>query len=78
MQGKELKAIRHELGLSAVELGRALGYAGTDNSASVTIRRYEAKTNPRPIPPLVGRLAICFQLLYEKLGILPEDIDFSL
>ena len=74
MQGKELKAIRRELGLSAVELGRALGYAGTDNSASVTIRRYEA--NMRPIPPLVDRLARCFRLLYEKLGILPEDIDF--
>ena len=58
MQGKELKAIRHELGLSAVELGRALGYAGTDNSASVTIRRYEA--NLRPIPPLVDRLAKMF------------------
>lgn len=48
MTGPDLRAIRHKLGLSTVGMGRALGYGGSDNSASVTIRRYES--NGRPIP----------------------------
>jgi transcriptional regulator with XRE-family HTH domain len=58
MEGHELKAIRQELGLNTTQLARALGYGGADDSASVTIRRYEAGT--RPIPPLVERLVYMF------------------
>ena len=52
--GPDLKAIRHALGLSTTELGRALGYEGKDNTVSVTIRRYESEM--RPIPPRIALL----------------------
>jgi transcriptional regulator with XRE-family HTH domain len=55
MQGSQLKAIRRQLGLTTRELGAAIGYAGTPNTISVTIRRYEA--GMRPIPPWIARLA---------------------
>lgn len=59
MQGKDFKAIRKSLGLSVKEFGRALGYAGTENTISVQVRRYEL--NSRPIPPWIERLAIMFK-----------------
>jgi transcriptional regulator with XRE-family HTH domain len=63
MTGPELKAIRKKLGLSTVELGRALGYIGKDNSVSVTVRRYEAEM--KPIPPTIARLVA----MYGKHGV---------
>lgn len=59
MTGDEMKSIRHRLGLSAVELGRAMGYTGADNTISVTVRRYESEM--RPIPPWLGRLLEMFR-----------------
>ena len=56
-----MKTIRHSLGLSVVELGRAIGYEGNDNTVSTTIRRYEAP-NGRTIPPWIARLV---WLMYE-------------
>lgn len=54
MTGEEMKTIRHELGLSTVQLGRAFGYGGEDNTASVMIRKYES--GGRPIPVYLQRL----------------------
>jgi transcriptional regulator with XRE-family HTH domain len=53
--GPELAAIRHKLGLSLVQMGRALGYEGNRNTVQVAVHRYE--TDARPIPPWIGRLA---------------------
>lgn len=58
MTGTELKAIRTKLGLSVIQMGRALGYSGNDNTVSVQIRRYELGT--REIPPWIARLALMF------------------
>jgi hypothetical protein len=74
--GAELKAIRHRLGLSTIALGRALGYEGSDDTASVTIRRYES--DARPIPPWIGRLAEMFDMHGVPAGWtsrLPKMID---
>jgi transcriptional regulator with XRE-family HTH domain len=60
MTGEEMKSIRHRLGLSAVELGRAMGYTGADNTVSVTVRRYES--DMRPIPPWLSRLLLMFEM----------------
>ena len=68
MTGEELKVIRHGLGLSTTEFGRALGYAGELNTISVQIRRYES--GAREIPPWIARLAT----MYARFGI-PDDFD---
>ncbi len=68
MTGLELKAIRHALGLSVVQMGRALGYQGSDNTVSTTIRRYEAPQG-RAIPPWIARLVTMF----HRFGI-PKDL----
>jgi len=62
MTADEFKSIRKQLGLSTVEMGRALGYEGQDNTVSVTVRRYES--GQRPIPPTVAVLVG----LYGRLG----------
>lgn len=64
MTPAEFKSIRKRLGLSTVAMGRALGYEGTDNSASVTIRRYES--GMRQIPPAITVL----MTMYAKHGLL--------
>ena len=56
VSGSEFQAIRRRLGLSVVTFGRALGYAGNDNTVSTVVRRYES--DGRPIPPAIGRLAV--------------------
>ena len=66
MTGDEMKRIRHQLGLSTLELGRVMGYSGADNTVSVTIRRYES--GQRPLPPWLGRLL----LMLERYGV-PDD-----
>ena len=58
MTGADLKRIRRELGLTVIQLGRALGYQGNDNTVSVQIRNYER--GARPIPPWIGRLIQMF------------------
>ncbi len=58
MTGAEMQAIRKRLGLSTVQLGRAIGYVGADNTVSVTVRRYES--DGRDIPPWIARLLIMF------------------
>jgi transcriptional regulator with XRE-family HTH domain len=65
MTGEEMKAIRQRLGLSTSQLGRAFGYMGKDNTASVLIRTYES--NGRPVPLYLERLLI----MYDRYGI-PE------
>jgi transcriptional regulator with XRE-family HTH domain len=66
MTGKELKAIRHQLGLTTCELGTALGYRGNANTLSVSVRLYEC--GKRPIPPWIGRLVTMF----ERHGVPPD------
>lgn len=63
MTGAELRAIRQQLGLSLVQMGRALGYAGNRNTLQVSVARYEDDT--REIPPWIERLAT----MYHKHGI---------
>lgn len=63
MTGEELKAIRLKLGLSVIQMGRALGYSGNDNTVNVQVRRYELGT--REIPPWIARLAF----MYGKHGV---------
>lgn len=58
MTGAELKEIRQKLKLSPLEMGRAFGYTGSDVTAAVTIRKYEARSTPLSQP--VGRLAEMF------------------
>jgi transcriptional regulator with XRE-family HTH domain len=65
MTPAEFKAIRKSLGLSTVAMGRALGYAGNDNTVSVQIRQYES--GGRTIPPWIARLVA----MYGKHGV-PE------
>ncbi|HTO28652.1 MAG TPA: hypothetical protein VL017_08680 [Devosia sp.] len=60
MTGGEMKAIRHRLGLSTVEMARAIGYVGAENTVSVTVRRYES--DGRDIPPWIARLMRMFDL----------------
>jgi transcriptional regulator with XRE-family HTH domain len=61
MNGQELRSIRRQLGLTARELGYAIGYRGNQNTVSVAIRLYEG--GKRPIPPWIGRLV---ELLGER------------
>jgi transcriptional regulator with XRE-family HTH domain len=63
MTGSELRAIRHALGLTLHEFGRALGYEGNTNTVNVAIRRYES--GARPIAPWIARLAE----MYARYGV---------
>jgi len=58
MTGPDLKAIRKNLGLSVIQMGRAIGYGGSDRTVNVQIRRYE--NNTRDIPEWIARLALMF------------------
>jgi hypothetical protein len=49
MTGDEFRAVCFKLGLSALQWGQALGYAGTTHNIRNQIRRYEHEV--RPIPP---------------------------
>ena len=71
MTGEEFKDIRMRLGLSGLEMGRALGYQGKSKSVRVLIRRYEAKdeaSTVHEIPPWIVRLA----WMYGKYGVAPQ------
>jgi hypothetical protein len=50
MTGDEFRAVRFKLGLSALEWGQALGYAGKPHNIRTQIRRWEH-------PPWICRLA---------------------
>jgi len=67
MTGADIRAIRQALGLSVIEFGRALGYAGADNTVSVQVRRYEG--GQRTIPPWIARLVG----MYGRYGV-PADL----
>ena len=66
MTPTDLKRIRKALGLSTVEMGRALGYQGAPNTISVQVRRYES--GQRDPAPWIVRL---YQLLEER-GSVPD------
>ena len=66
MTGPELRVIRKQLGLSVIQMGRALGYGGGDNTVSVQVRRWEG--GQREIPPWIARLAT----MYGRHGV-PKD-----
>lgn len=68
MTGPDLKTIRKRLGLSTLQMGRALGYRGNDNTVSVAIRQYES--GQRDIPPWIARLVA----MYGRHGV-PEDLE---
>ncbi len=71
MTGEDMKRIRHQLGFSTLQLGRAIGYVGGENTVSVTIRRYES--GQREIPPWIGRLL----LMFERYGVPPDFLPDS-
>jgi transcriptional regulator with XRE-family HTH domain len=54
----KLRSIREAFGLSASQMGRALGYTGPKANIAVTVRRLER--NARRIPTPVARLAQLF------------------
>jgi hypothetical protein len=65
MQGKDLKAIRKGLGLTALAFGTdKLGYTGTRASIEVSVYRLEADT--RPIPPRVELALIRAGLIFTE------------
>ncbi|MEK9754697.1 MAG: helix-turn-helix transcriptional regulator [Rhodospirillaceae bacterium] len=64
--GQAMKAARKELGLSTVELARALGYEAERAQAQAQIRRYESDS--RPVPPWIQRLVE----MYRRHGVPPE------
>ncbi len=55
MTGRQFRAIRKRLGLTASQWGRALGYVGTDASVSVSVYRLEGRKDA--VPPQVELLA---------------------
>lgn len=55
MTGAELHALRRRLGLSVVQMGRALGYASDDATVQRLLRRYER--GDRLIPPRIAERA---------------------
>lgn len=70
MRGDSLKAIRHSLGLTALQFGKALGYGrGSDETARVSVSQFES--DKRPIPPWIARLAY----MYWKDKGVPDDIE---
>lgn len=58
MTGDQFKTIRRELGLTARQLGKALGYRGNENTLGVQIRSFES--DKREIPEPTGRLMEMF------------------
>jgi hypothetical protein len=49
MTGQDLKALRHALGLTTLQLGRALGYQGAPDTIKACVRRLESPKG-RTIP----------------------------
>ena len=49
------RAIRKKLGLSLLEMGKAIGYQGSDQTVKNVWHRYE--TGERECPPWIARLA---------------------
>jgi hypothetical protein len=58
MTGSELRHIREAFGLSASEMGKALGYSGPRANIAVHIRRLEREA--RRIPPAVEKLVLMY------------------
>lgn len=54
MQGNEMKAIRELLGMTELQLARAIGYTGTDRNDDTRIREYER--GKKKIPLYIARL----------------------
>lgn len=71
MTGAQLATIRQQLGLSLVEMGRALGYEGNRNTVQVAVSRYEA--GDRPIPPWIANLVWAYYVLHRH-GLLDEAL----
>ena len=67
MTGKQFKAIRKKLGLTAAAWARALGFQGMETS-SMTRSIYRYESGERGIPTRTERLAI----MYKKHGI-PDE-----
>lgn len=68
MTADEMKEIRNRLGLSTTQMGRAVGYDGSSDTASMSIRRYESKgETSRKIPNYMARLL----RMYDHHGVPP-------
>jgi len=70
MTGKELRKIREGLDLTLIAFGRALGFAGEEDSIKSAVHRLEA--GRRPIRTPLARLARMFEL-----GSVPEGWTFK-
>jgi transcriptional regulator with XRE-family HTH domain len=68
MTGSDLKALRHALGLTTLQLGRALGYQGAPDTIKACVRRLEC--SQRTIPRDKDKLAT----MYAKFGIPLDSI----
>lgn len=67
MNSAEFRSIREKLGLGVVEFGRAIGYAGNDNTVSVRVRRFE---DGKEISPVIARLV----RMFDRFGI-PDEFE---
>jgi len=67
MTGEEFRAVRYQLGLSAQEWGRALGYGGKPNSIRSAISQQERGV--RPVPRVIALLA----KMYARHGVPTDD-----
>jgi transcriptional regulator with XRE-family HTH domain len=56
----QFRAIRQRLGLTQAELAAVLGYHGP-----MAISQFERESNPRDVPPLLGRLMRAYDAGYR-------------
>jgi hypothetical protein len=59
MTGAKLKSIREAFGLSAAEMGRALGYRGPRSNVAIHIRRLERDAPPNTALRREARFDVC-------------------
>jgi transcriptional regulator with XRE-family HTH domain len=67
--GAKLQRIRHNLGLSLVDFGVALGYEGNDNTLKTLLREYERDKKP------VRRTALRLAEMFDRYGVPDEYFE---
>jgi transcriptional regulator with XRE-family HTH domain len=68
MTGQDLKALRHALGLTTLQLGRALGYQGAPDTIKACVRRLECSQRTIPHAQMLLAMHIAKNGLLETHG----------
>lgn len=76
MQGAEMKQIRERLGMTELQLARAIGYTGTDRNDDTRIREYER--GKKQIPLYIARLVWLIGAFAEESDSLGYDASEQL